>query len=291
MAKPWPRSAAVVLAALFGLALPARAAPAWWKVTDGHAEVWVLGAPPVTPKTQFWDIAAVERRLAGASRLIVAVQPRNGIAAMASVLGSGASPTPMEASLPPALRARFDAVARGIGQDPRRYDHWKPGIAGAMLAGDVYKSADLKQGEVEAVVRKLARKAGVRETAASTPDAALMAKAITALSPAGQQTCLSSTLRGLEVGTARMKADADAWARGAWRAPPPDAAQLACLAAMPGLQAQTERGIADQASALADALKQPGHAVAVLNQQQLTMPNGVFDRLKARGLTVAGPLP
>jgi uncharacterized protein YbaP (TraB family) len=280
--------------AIFLLALaatPAIAAPAWWRLSDGHAEVWILGAPRITPKAAFWDTSTVERRLWGASQLIVASQPKGGIAAMASIMGSGASPTPMEAGLSPALRRRFDAVAASIGQDPKHYDHWKPGIAGQMLAGDVYKSAGLKAGEVEALVRKLARKAGVRETPASVFDVGVMARSVAGLSKAGHEACLSDTLHGLEIGTAKMKANAADWARGAYNASPVDAGAQACLSAMPAMQAQAEQQLTGQAAALASALKSGGRSVAVLDLQSLTMADGVFDRLRAKGLTVSGPVP
>jgi hypothetical protein len=290
-----PRHQAVLAAlaslCLAAMASPAGAAPVWWRISDGHAEVWVLGAPQVTPKAVFWDTSVVERRLTGASRLIVAAQPKGGIAAMAGLLGSGASPTPMEASLAPPLRKRFDAVATSIGKNPKAYDRWKPAIAGVMLAGDVYKSADLKQGEVEALVRKMAKKAGVAEAPAGSFDVGVMASAAAGLAPAGQQTCLAGTLHGLEIGTARMKADAADWAHGAPHITPPDPAGLACLAVMPGLKAQAERGITQEVAALSGALKAPGRSVAVLDLQRLMMSGGVFEKLRAEGLTVSGPLP
>jgi hypothetical protein len=291
--RSWFVIVALAVAVLSDAALiaPARAGPAWWRVSDGHAEVWILGAPQVTPKAVFWDTSSVERRLAGAGRLIIAPQPKGGLAAMASVLGSAASSTPMEASLPAPLRKRFDKVAASIGKDAKAYDHWKPAFAGVMLAGDVYKSADLKQGEVEALVRKLARKAGVVEAPAGSFDVSVMANGAAALSPAGQQICLSGTLHGLELGPAKLKADAADWARGAPHISAPDPAGLACLAAMPAMQRQAERGVADETAALSAALKEPGRTLAVLDLQRLTMSGGVFDRLRAKGLTVSGPLP
>ena len=60
---------------------------------------------------------------------------------------------------------------------------------------------------------------------------------------------------------------------------------------MPAIKALTEQNIAAEATALASALKAPGHAVAVLDMQQLTMPGGVLDRLRSRGLTVSAPQP
>jgi len=280
-----------VSALLLGGGSSAGAEPAWWRVGDGRHEVWVLGAPQVTPKALFWDTSGVERRLTGASRLIVAAQPRGGLAAVVGLIGASASPRPMEAALPGPLRRRFDAVSAGIGRDPKRYDGWKPAVAGVMLSGDVYRAADLKQGEVESIVRKLAKKAGVPEAPAGVYDAGRLAAAAAALSPAGQLICLSATLRRLEVGAARMKADAAAWAAGTPKAAPPDAADEACIAAAPGMARLRAQGLAGEAQAIAAALKAPGRSIAVLDLQGLTAPAGVFDRLRASGLSVQGPQP
>ena len=106
-----PRLAAAAVLALGLLAASrAGAAPAWWRISDGHAEVWVLGAPRLTPNGMTWDTSAAERRLAGASELIIQAQPRDGLKAMAVMISGAGSAAPMENGLPPALRRRFDAV-------------------------------------------------------------------------------------------------------------------------------------------------------------------------------------
>ena len=291
------RSLSLRLAAAAGLfaaglaAFPGQAGPTWWRVSDGHAEVWVLGAPRFTPKDMAWDTAGVERRLAGANQLILGAQPRGGLKAMAVMISGAGSHTPMLDSLPPALRRRFETVSNGIGKPASHYAGWKPVVAGVMLAGDIYKASDLKPGEVEQVVRRLARKAGAREAPAAAYDAADIARAADALSPAGQQICLGATLQGLEAGTGRLKAGALDWARGEPRPTAPGTADLACLAAMPTVKALSERNLTAEAAALASALKAPGRSVALFDLEQLAMPGGVLDRLRSRGLIVAGPLP
>ena len=50
--------------------------PAWWRVSDGDTTVYVLGAPSVAPKHQEWDRQLFERRLEGASQVIL---PFNGL--------------------------------------------------------------------------------------------------------------------------------------------------------------------------------------------------------------------
>ncbi|MDR3512904.1 MAG: TraB/GumN family protein [Caulobacteraceae bacterium] len=283
-------AAAGLLAVASALASPARAA-AWWRVSDGRSDVWVLGAPQVAPKDFAWDTSGVQRRLAGASQLIIGAQPRDQLKAFAVLVSNAGSRTPMEVGLSPALRRRFDAVSASAGKDPNHYANWKPAVAGVMLAGDFYKASDLKPGEIEAAVRRLARKNGVREVAAAYYDAAEMAGAAEALSPTGQQICLGATLHGLEAGAPRLRSNAADWARGEPRPTAPDASDLACLAAVPQLKALNERNLTADAAAVAEALRAPGRTVAVFDLQQLTMPDGILERLRARGLTVSGPTP
>lgn len=270
---------------------PASAAPAWWRVSDGRASVWIIGAPRITPKDMQWDESGLTQRLTGASQLVIAVQPRDGLKALAVVMSGAGSGAALDQSLPLALRRRFDALSTAIGQDPRRYANWKPAVAGVMLTGDAYKAWNLRSGGVESGVRKVARKMGVRETPAGTFDVADMASAAANLSPPGQATCLNATLAALEVGPERLRAAAADWMAG----DPRPASQLsgddgACLAAMPGMKAMNDQNLAADAAAVAAALNAPGRSVAVFDLQVLTMPGGVLDRLRQRGLSVAGPM-
>jgi uncharacterized protein YbaP (TraB family) len=294
MRRLFPRLSAVaglVFLVVAGSAAPASAGPPWWRVSDGRAEVWIIGAPRVTPKAAFWDTASVERRLAGASQLIINVQPTNNIKALALLISAAHSSSPMLTELPPALRHRFEAASATVGQDPGHYGGWKPAVAGVFLVGDFYKANDLKNGEVDSVVRKLARKAGVPEVPAGAYDAGDMAAAAQTLSSAGGQVCLGATLQGMEIGVGRLRADSAAWAKGDPRPAAAEPSDLACLAAMPGMKALSERNLALEAGAVAAALRAPGRSLAVFDLPQLTMTGGVLDRLRARGLVVAGPLP
>ena len=295
MRRPLDRLAAaavLVLSALALLAPPASAAPAWWRVSNGHSEVWVLGVPAIAPKDLAWDTASVEKRLAGAHQLIVGVQPRNGLQAMGALMTSALSSSPMEDGLSPQLRRRFDAASAAVGKDPKHYQHWKPGVAGVMLAGDYYKAENLKAGGVESTVRKMARADGVTETPAATYNASDMASGVENLSSQGQQVCLDATLMNVEDGGAgRLRANAAAWVKGEPRQPPPTQADLACVAAMPGVKALNERNLGAEAGAVANALNQPGRSLAVFDLQRMTMQGGILERLRACGLSVAGPLP
>ena len=62
-----------------------------------------------------------------------------------------------------------------------------------------------------------------------------------------------------------------------------------CFAALPLISALLERGHADMADAVAQALAQPGESVAVVDLRALLATGGVLDRLRARGFKVATP--
>src|SRR5437879_4765537 len=48
--------------------------PAWWTVSNGTSTVYVLGAPSLAPIRTAWDTATLERRLQGASQVILPFQ-------------------------------------------------------------------------------------------------------------------------------------------------------------------------------------------------------------------------
>src|SRR5439155_249415 len=48
--------------------------PAWWTVSNGTSTVYVLGAPSLAPKRTNWDTTTLDRRLKGASLVILPFQ-------------------------------------------------------------------------------------------------------------------------------------------------------------------------------------------------------------------------
>jgi len=62
-----------------------------------------------------------------------------------------------------------------------------------------------------------------------------------------------------------------------------------CLAVITGGRTYDERTKADEAAAIAAALRTPGHAIALVPLRPLLAQNGVLERLKAQGFTVKTP--
>jgi uncharacterized protein YbaP (TraB family) len=285
--------AAVFGFASLGLVSAASGAPAWWRVSNGKTEVWIIGAPRVTPSNFNWDTSGLERRFAGASTLIVGPQAR-GQAAAAGFALIGVldlrSLTPMEDSLSPALRQQFVAARQAIGQDAGRYSGWKPAIAGTKLQEDFLKANNLKSGQVEQRVRSLAKSRGLDEAPSGAYDQGELVNEVKTLSQKAQEACLAASLHDISIGADKLRAFADGWAKGEVAAPPIDAIDRACLNAAPAFGAAFDRAAAEDSAAVAQAIARGSpKAVAEFDLPTLIMPGGVLDRLRAKGLQVSGP--
>lgn len=284
------------LAAIIGFSQTASASagPAWWRVSDGKSEIWIIGAPRVTPRNFSWDTSSLDRRLAQASTLIVGPQPKGRVAEAGLLLvnfGNLRSSTPMEDSLSPGVRRQFVAARQAIGQDAGHYAGWKPAVAGYWLSQDFLKANDLQSGQVEDKVRKTARSRGLAEAPSGVVDAGEMINEFKTLGPKGQEACLAASVHDLAIGADRLKAMAAGWAKGDVAVPPIDAIDRACLAAAPVFGATFDRAAAQDSAAVAQALSHGGsRAVAEFDLPTLVMPGGVLDHLKAKGLQVSGPL-
>jgi hypothetical protein len=285
---------AAVTAAVVLAALPAQAAPSWWHVTAGSSEVWIIGTPNQAPKGFTWDTHPLEQRLKGANALIIEPQAKGGLRMVGDLFGAMGglhSGQPLESTLPPPLRERFQAARTAIGQGPGKYAGWKPTAAGVFLTQDFLKAQNLAAGEAMQTVRRLARGAGVNEAPSGSYEGFPLITAAEHLSPSGQETCLSASLHAIELGAGRVRAAAQDWARGVIHPNPTDPADQACFNVMPELKTLNDRLIGEEAQAVADALRRPGHSVAVFDLGATTMPGGVLDRLRARGLNVSAPTP
>jgi uncharacterized protein YbaP (TraB family) len=284
---------AVLAAVMLAAALPVHAAPVWWRVSAGRSDVWLIGTPNLAPKGFDWDSRSVEQRLKGASVLIIEPQAKGGLQMFGDLFGAARalrSDQPLETTLPAPLRQRFQAARSGIGQGPDKYAHWKPTAAGVLLTQDYLRAENLATGEAMQAVRKLARRNGVRELASGSYEGLPVVAAAERLNASGQEACLAASLHDIEQRAARLRMAQD-WARGVVRPNPTDPADEACFNAMPQLKTLNDRLMGEEAQAIADALKRPGHAVAVFDLGATVMPGGVLDRLRAHGLTVSAPMP
>ena len=267
--------------------------PAWWTVSNGTSTVWVLGVPTLAPKHMQWDRAAFERRLTGANEVILPYQDVR--VRFATSLGAAwnylrlRSSTPFEETLEPAARARFAAARGRLGQPPKRYATRNPLAAGLLLLTDYRDRNGLTNTDPIKLIKILTRQARVPIRQRSY-DIAPQLGAIVRTPAADGRACLGEVMAQVEAGPGVTLEAARAWAEGDVRgALANERTYERCIALVPGAAAFDERTKADEAAEIAEALKRPGHAIAVVRLRPLLSQGGVLDRLRAQGFTVKTP--
>ena len=243
--------------------------PAWWTVQRGASTVYILGLPDQPlPKGLAWDQGALQRRLQGASSLIVPDVGTAGLGDIFALLRMRSrlkSRTPMEAGLPEGLRTRFEAARARLGKPTSRYGGWNAVLAGQMLVGDFYAAAGASNMPVLVAIRRQAGRAHVPvRPAASFRVVGLLDPAVRNLTPQISQACLEQALDEVDAGAQAMESGAAAWARGdvpAVLARPRGFAS--CLLLIQGGGAFWRQTMTDETDAVSAALQKPGHSVAV----------------------------
>ena len=270
-------------------------APAWWRVEARDrrdAVVYVLGLPdtPVPPDVA-WRREDLDARLQGASVLLVGPRLHAGledIFGLISLWSQIRSKAPMEETLAPPLAARFAAARTALGKDAAAYAHWRPFVAGQILLRDVRPAGSR---DPSRQVRADAARRDVPVRSAGEYDFMPFARtALASLTPATEGACLASALDDAEQGPDAFRRAAQGWARG-------DVATALtaprhfdrCLLLMAGGPELWRRSTDDFAAAIGEALKTPGHAVAIAPLRRLVAKDGLLETLKAHGLRVTGP--
>jgi uncharacterized protein YbaP (TraB family) len=267
--------------------------PAWWTVSNGTSTVFVLGAPSLAPKRTAWDTVTLDRRLKGASQVILPFQEVKvkvaGSVGAAWNLMRLRSGRPFEEGLDPTTRARFAAAREKIGQPAGRYRTNNALAAGLLLAGDYRDHSGLTNADTAKVVKVYAKMAKVPVVQKSYDIAPLMGAILRTPKPAARA-CLDAVLEQVEAGPGVTVAAAHAWAQG----DTPGALENErtyerCINMVPGAQTFDARTKADQVAAIEQALKTPGHSLAVVQLRPLLAQGGVLDQLRAKGYQVKTP--
>lgn len=270
-----------------------QAGPAWWRVSDADSTVYVLGVPSVFPKGSGWDPAVLERRLTGANRVILpfntaTVNLLTAPGAAISLLRLRSSRT-FEETLSGEQRRRFVAAREAVGQPADRYKTTNGMAAAVLLISDYRDWARLTAADPAKTIGRMAQAKGLRVEAKSY-DAAPLLAAVLRTPAEAQRACVAEALSAIEAGPAQAQAAARAWAWGQVRgALDGERVYERCLAAAPGAAQLDERVKADQARAIARALEQPGHSVAVVQLRPLLAQGGVLDRLRSQGYEIRTP--
>jgi len=170
---------------------------------DGDTTVYVLGTPSIAPKHQAWNTVIFDKRLQGASQVIL---PFNGLkvhltgapGAVVSYLRLK-SLKPFEDSLEGAAKARFIAARTKVGQPADHYKIRHPLAAGLTLINDDRDRTGLTTADPTKLISYLAKRNHVRVVQRSYDLGPLLAQIVRTPQAAGQA-CLEDAERDVEAG-------------------------------------------------------------------------------------------
>lgn len=290
--RPEPRDPDAVI--LEELVVVARdKGPAWWRVSNGDTTVYVLGVPSIAPKHMAWDRSVFERRLKGASAVILPYQDVR--VHLTTSLGAAwaylrlKSSTPFEETLDGDRRLRFQEARTRLGQPARRYGTKNPLAAGLLLLDDYRQRSGLVNTDPIKLIKGLSREAHVPIRQKSY-DIAPQLGAVLKTPPEAGAACLDEVIALVRAGPGGTLAATKAWADGDVPAAlGNERTYERCIALVPGAAAFDARAKADEVAEIEQALKQPGHAIAVVQLRPLLSQGGVLDRLRMAGYTVKTP--
>ena len=267
--------------------------PAWWTVSDADTTVYVLGSPSLAPKHMDWDRAVFERRLTGATQVIVPFQ--NVRVTVTGAVGAAynflrlRSGGAFEETLQGAERARFVAARTRLGQPAKHYPTRNALAAGLILDIDYRDHAGLTVSDPTKLIKLLATRMKVPVRQMSYDLGPLMGS-ILRTPEASARACLDEVLAQAEAGPGVTLAATRAWAQGDVRgALANERTYERCIAAVPGARTFDARTKADQVAEIERALKSPGHAIAVVQLRPLLAQGGVLDQLRSKGFKVGTP--
>ena len=274
-----------------------RPGPALWRVRRGDSEVVILGGLSPIPHLLQWDTIRVEHALEDSEVLFLSPNKVHvGLFDAAELFlrqgaikaGAGG----MTASLDPLLRERFERVIQGLHLDPKRYQPWKPAVAGLLLLGDFRRAAGLSSDKPGTTVARMARAAHAEVRTVGEFKAKPLFDAAAKMSSAQNQVCLSAAIDDVEREAAHARPAAAAWAVGDLKTVRLESSASlldSCLLQLPNVQAVVEQGTRDAVQTITQALNRPGRSVAVIDLTFLLRRNGVLDRLKAEGDQITIP--
>jgi uncharacterized protein YbaP (TraB family) len=272
--------------------------PPLWRVSSPTSRLWILGLASPLPRGFQWDAVRVAAALDGARELVMPPAAEIGLGDLFGMLidtGHVWHLPPGEtvrSGLPPEAAARFEAAARSIGEDPARYDHWRPVLAALMLASDGERHYRLDPAGAQAAVADLARSRHVKLRRLASYKGGDLLKGLASTPPEAASACVALAARTVQRQPEDGPSLAAAWAEGdlkTLKALQSVSGGSACLDAAPAAAALRDRVAADWAKDLSQSLAAPGKTVAAVDLDSLTRKGGLLDQLRDQGLEVIGP--
>jgi uncharacterized protein YbaP (TraB family) len=269
--------------------------PAMWRVSTPTSQIWFFGLPGTgLPRDFHWDDRRLATALDGARELVLPPSVTSGAGDLFNVTADPGHLVRMSpgqtvrGDLPPDLRARWEAAARAVGQEPAHYDQWRPVLAARAMEADIAKRDQWNQLGAMIQMGPLAGKLHVKIRRLASYNGMEVLRRLEATPEAGQ-TCLRNAA-DLALAPARPMEAIEAWAKGDFTAARAlNGRTGGCLAVVPAVVALSDRTAADWAKGLKTELAKPGKAVVAADLDTLTRKGGLLDQMKAEGLEVIGP--
>ncbi len=279
-----------------------RSGPGLWHVHRGDAHLWILGTVTPLPKDMTWRSAGIDSLLGTTNQVLVVKAFEIGLVRALWLLVTQRELLTVSGGrrlkdvLPADLYARFAAQRARYGEDPDKWERYRPIIAVAFLQQTALRRAGLSAHlDVGGEVRWLARKHGVAIDEVKIAGARDFLEALRTMSPGVENACVAAGLATVETGLPRLQQRARAWATG-------DIERIQQLPEPPEVNACRDAIAADTGAgdllalirrtmleAMLTHLRTGGTTLAVVNMDLLLEPQGLLDRLRDRGYQVDAP--
>jgi uncharacterized protein YbaP (TraB family) len=272
--------------------------PSFWHIKKGDSDLYILATIADLPAGTNFEDSQIMEVLHGARVVLLPPKASNGFLSTGWFLLWNRSLLSMpdgkklEDTLPPDLKARYDAVLDGLKIAHDKFSDDPPILAAMRLEGAFAAQKKLIQGGFEDTMETLAAKADVPVTRIAEYDALGLVKEILRLPQPAQQACLAEAVSDIEQRNVHLAPLVAAWVVGDVKAikahytPRPF---WNCARATENFNKLYERAVNDYLRAIDQALSKPGKSVLVTDIGPLLRESGVVEKLHARGITIEGP--
>lgn len=277
-----------------------RPGPRLWRIeTSVGGEVYILGVLQPLPKGMVWKTTALDAAVARANRALTSSTDVSvGLGTLLSNQNAFRNPGGARVSdqLSPDVRARFDEARRTYGLGDQAYEKWRPYLAGLVLVDKGIRKSGLSRDlDAEKITLKKIRSRRIPVEVVGKINAKPLINALNDLPLGADAACLAAQLDALDA-LPELRQRAIAWSKGdieTLRALGDRDAGDICLASLQSGGAEVknirERLIEDWTIALNASAQRADVTFAIAPMGVLIAPDGIIERLRARGIVIDGP--